>query len=179
MLESGLIFESCNVVSEIYMQCTAIKPHSKYRRMMKRTQNSKNSSTSQAVLYWAGSAPFNIFRCQRLHGATAMMVGGNGCNCFSWPVCEHSKRWQQARVVWLRTNSWLYCPCLGWETAWFLLALDYTEFYVNFYLDLTITKFYLYSHVPCWPGKSNPLSLSSQNSVAGTLVEQVVPDQGS
>ena len=56
----------------------------------------------------------------------------------------------------------------------------YTEFYMNFYLNLTITKFYLYYHVPLpyLPGKANSLSLFSQNPVAGKLVAQVVPDQG-
>ena len=34
MLESGPILKCCNLVCDICMQCTAINPHSKYRRMI-------------------------------------------------------------------------------------------------------------------------------------------------
>ena len=36
----------------------------------------------------------------------------------------------------------------GLRDSLIFLALDCTEFYMNFYLNLTITKFYLYFHVP-------------------------------
>ena len=51
------------------------------------------------------------------------------------------KNGKLARVLW--TYSWQDCPGSGCETAWFVLALDYTEFYMKFYLNFTITKFYV------------------------------------
>ena len=81
MPESRLIFECCDFVSDIYMQCRAIKPHSKYRRMME--THTKYSITF--VLYGAGSTLVNIF--QWTGGSRKKVL--QRFQAFSRPFCEH------------------------------------------------------------------------------------------
>ena len=107
------------------MQCTAIKPHSKYRRMME--IHAENSITS--VLYGAGSTLVNIFQW------TAVSRWKQSCNSFSRPFSEHYKKmatgtgyvnWFLARLSrpWLRKNLIFFSTRLHKILYEFSLELD-------------------------------------------------------
>ena len=168
MLESEQIFECCNLVSDIYMQCTAVKPYSKYRRKVE--THAEKFEHRCALRGW-----INTFQYFPVDSSFRGEGGKGDCN---GSAGLFKKKWQPVRVMW--TNSWLDCPGPGSERGFFLALWLHRVLY-EFWLESHYFKILLVlsCSVALLTRQAKYTVTVRSKLSAGTLVEQVVPDQDS